>query len=159
MAAIRTILVALLAVLVLAIAAGAEEATRESYREAAEPICKANTQANERILAGVRSEVRQGKLKAAARRFEKAGKALRATLAELKALPRPAADRDRLSRWFGLIDTEVGLFAKTARYLAAGNKRAAQGMVVRLEGVAARANNVVFPFEFEYCRFEPSRFT
>jgi hypothetical protein len=145
--------------LVLALPAGAEEVTRTSYREAAEPICRANVEANERILAGVRSEVKRGKLKLAARRFRRAAVALHGTLGELKRLPRPQADRARLGRWLGFIATEVRLLEKTSRYLAAGEKGAAEGMVVRLKSVANRANNAVFAFEFEYCRLDPARFS
>lgn len=146
-------------VLGFSVTAGAEEATRATYKEAAEPICKANTSANERILAGAREEVKQGKLKSAANRFERAASALRETLAELKRIPRPPADTARLSRWLGLLKTEVQLLEKTARYLDAGKKGAAAGMVVRLKSVASRANNAVFAFEFEYCHFDPARFT
>jgi hypothetical protein len=144
---------------VASVGAAAEEVTRESYREAAEPICQVNTEANERILAGVRKEVKEGKLDMAGRRFRRAGAALRKTLAELKAVPRPSADRARLSRWLGFVAAEAELFQRTAQYLVAGRKSAALGLVVRLQSTAARANNVVFPFEFKYCRFEPSRFT
>jgi len=151
----------LIAALVLGFSAtaGAEEATRATYKEAAEPICKANTRANERILAGVRGEVKRGELKSAANRFERAARALRKTLAELREIPRPSADTARLSRWLGFIKTEVELLERTARYLDAGKKGAAEGMVVRLKSVANRANNVVFAFEFEYCHFDPTRFT
>jgi hypothetical protein len=55
---------------------GAAEFTRTEYREAAEPICKVDTEANERILAGVRAEVRQGKLGPAAAKFARAASAL-----------------------------------------------------------------------------------
>lgn len=150
---------AIVAAASLAAAAGAEEVTRESYREGVEPICKANTKANERILAGVRGEVKEGELGAAAKKFHRAGAALHKSLGELKAVPQPATDSSRLSRWFGLIGTEVRLFEKTAKYLAAGNKTAALGMVLRLQSTARRANNVVVPFEFHYCRLEPGRFT
>lgn len=139
--------------------AGAEEVTRTAYREAAEPICQANTEANERILSGVRGEVRQGKLDAAARRFSRASRALRLTVGELKALPRPPEDKARLLRWLAFVAAEAELLKKTSRYLAAGKKGAAEGMVVRLKGVASRANNAVFAFEFNYCRFDPARFT
>ena len=139
--------------------ATAEEVTRDSYREAVEPICRANTEANERILAGARAEVRAGKLAPAARKFKRASRALHRTLGELKTVPRPPADSARLSRWFGLIEGEERLLAKTGAYLAAGRKGAALGMVVRLEGTASRANNAVAAFEFRYCHFEPSRFT
>jgi hypothetical protein len=115
-------------------AAGPDEVTRASYREAVEPICKANMEANERILAGVRAEVRRDELLPAARRFKRAAKVLKRTLHELMAVPRPAIDRPRLLRWFGFIAAEARLVEKTAAYLAAGKKIPAEGMVVRLEG-------------------------
>jgi len=143
----------------LALPASGEEVTRTSYKEAAEPICRTNVEANERILAGVRSEVKRGQLDLAAKRFQRAAAALRGTLSELRQLPRPAADSARLGRWLGFVATEVKLLEKTARYLAAGEKGAAEGMVVRLKSVANRANNAVFAFEFEYCRLDPARFS
>jgi hypothetical protein len=148
----------LLATLLVNSARGVE-VTRESYREAVEPICQANTWANERILAGVRDQVRHGKLKAAGHRFARAATALKKTLAQLRAVPRPPAGRARLAKWLGDIKTEVGLFEAVAAKLEAGQKTAAQGMVVRLTHNANLANNVVIAFEFKYCRFEPSRFT
>jgi hypothetical protein len=145
--------------LLAAAPAGAEEVTRSSYREAVEPICQDDTEANERILHGVRAMVRHDKLEAASRRFLRAAKALRGTLAQLRLVPRPPGDQARLSRWLGFVAAEAELLAKTGRYLAAGKRPGAEGLVVRLEGTARRANNVVFAFEFKYCRFEPSRFT
>jgi hypothetical protein len=78
---------------------------------------------------------------------------------ELRAIPRPADDQARLTRWIGFVKAEADLLEKTSRFLAAGKKGAASGMVVRLKGVASRANNAVFAFEFDYCRFDPARFT
>lgn len=146
-------------VLLLTSLALASEVTRESYREAAEPICKVNTQANERIFKGIRSEVRHNKLKPAALRFDRAAKALKGTVAQLKVLPRPPADVARLKKWLRFIEVEVSLFERAAAKLRAGDKIEAEKMVVKLTGNADRANNVVIGFEFKYCRFEPSRFT
>jgi hypothetical protein len=151
--------VAIAGSLAAASSAPGAEATRESYREAAEPVCQANTAANERILAGVRGDVKHDKLGAAAIRFRRAAHALARTRSELAKIPRPTSDGPRLSRWLGFIGTEVVLLERTSRYLEAGNKRAAEGMVVRLQGTASRANNAVVPFEFHYCRFDPSLFT
>jgi hypothetical protein len=139
--------------------ARAEEVTRGSYKEAVEPICKANTEANKRILKGVRKEVKEGKLKAAGRQFAKAGAALKRTHAELKAVPQPPEDKTKLSKWLSLIGTEVTLFQKAATQLKAENKTGAQATVIRLQHNANQANNQVIPFEFHYCRFEPSKFT
>lgn len=103
----------------------------QSYKSAVEPICLKNVKANERIFAGVRQEVRRGKLKPAARRFAKAAAALRETIGELRVVPPPGADRALLGRWLA-----------RARQLA------------RAFDVAA-----VFEFESDHCHLEPSKFT
>jgi hypothetical protein len=139
--------------------AQATEMTRESYRAAVEPICKTNAQANERILKGVRKEVKQGKLKLAGAKFTKAAAALQKTLTQLKAIERPTADQAKLEKWLKDIATEITLFKKTAKDLKAGNKAGAQSMVIKLTHNATQANNLVLGFEFHYCRFEPSKFT
>lgn len=139
--------------------AQATEVTRESYKEAVEPICRANTQANERILSGVRKDVKQGKLKLAGTKFAKAATALHKTLLQLKAVSKPPADTTKLEKWLKDIGLEVTLFQKTANYLKAGNKSAAQSTVIKLTHNATQANNLVLGFEFHYCRFEPSKFT
>jgi hypothetical protein len=158
----RATLAALCAALLLVPALGsalAAEPTRTSYREAVEPICKADTQANERILAGVKQEVRAGKLRPAAGQFSRAARALKKTIAELKAVPVPASDAARLSKWLGKVSNEAGYFEAVATKLRKGDKAGAQKLVARLTSEANAANNVVLPFEFEYCRLEPSRFT
>ncbi len=137
----------------------AGEVTRASYREAVEPICKTDTQANERIFAGVKEEVRQGKLKTAATKFTKAARALKSAIAQIQKVPAPAADAARLSKWLGKVSNEAGYFEAVARKLSAGDKAAAEHLVNKLTTEAAAANNVVIPFEFTYCRLEPSRFT
>lgn len=67
---------AILIALVWAVPSLAVETSRDEYVEAVEPICRANTEANEKILAGVRSKVRSGTLNAAARQFASAARAL-----------------------------------------------------------------------------------
>jgi hypothetical protein len=137
----------------------AGEVTRTTYREAVEPICKADTQANERIFAGVKQEVRQGKLKPAAVKFSKAAVALKAAIAQIQKVPAPAADAARLSKWLGKVSNEAGYFEAVAKKLRAGDKAGAEHLVNKLTTEAGAANNIVIPFEFTYCRLEPSRFT
>jgi hypothetical protein len=139
--------------------AAASEVTRDSYREAVEPICKTDTQANERIFAGVKQEVRQGKLKTAATKFTRAARALKSAIAQIQKVPAPAADAARLSKWLGKVSNEAGYFEAVARKLSAGDKAGAEHLVNKLTTEAGAANNVVIPFEFTYCRLEPSRFT
>ncbi|MGE5281060.1 MAG: hypothetical protein ACM3N0_01830 [Chloroflexota bacterium] len=132
---------------------------RGEYKEAVEPICKVNAEANKRILKGVRKLVKQGKLKAAGSRFARAGAALRRTHGELASVPQPEEDKTRLTKWLGRIAFEATLFKKAAAKLKAGNKTAAQTLVIKLQHNASQANNLVISYEFHYCRFEPSKFT
>jgi hypothetical protein len=138
---------------------GPGEPTRDTYTAAVEPICRANTQASQRILKGVRQEVRAGRLKPAAAQFAKASAALGRALAQLRAVPEPAADRARLAKWLAYLKAEVELFAATAKKLKAGVKAGAEAVVLRLTHNAERANLQVLPFEFRHCRFDPPRFS
>lgn len=137
----------------------AEEVTRDTYKAAVEPICKTNTQANEKILKGVRAEVKAGKLKAAGAQFAKAATALTNAYTQLKAVPQPAADTAKLTKWLSYVKTEAKLFSEAAAALKADNKTKAQTIVVKLTHNANLANNQVISFGFRYCKLEPSKFT
>lgn len=150
---------AAIAVLAAALPAVAAEPTRESFAAEAEPICKADTKANERILAGVRDLVKKGKYKPAAAKFDKAAQALAKAHDELAALPQPPADKAKLDKWLSYVDQEVAYFEQAAKKLRAGQKAAASQIVVRLNHTAVLANNQVIAFDFKYCKLEPSRFT
>lgn len=139
--------------------ANATEVTRDSYKEAVEPICKTNVQANERILKGVKAKVKAGKLDAAATQFTKAATALHKAIGKLKAVPQPTADEANLARWLKYIEEEEGFFKQIAKKLKAGDKNGATAMQIRLSHTANLANNQVLAFEFKYCRVEPSKFS
>lgn len=144
--------------LLAAVPSIAAEATPESYKEAVEPICKSNTEANEKILKGVRQKVKSGKFDAAARQFKGAARALKRTRAQLLQVPKPAADATRLTKWLGYVKAEVTLFEQIARKLENEEQTSAQKMVVRLISNARQANNQVLDYEFRYCKFQPSKF-
>jgi ABC-type Na+ efflux pump permease subunit len=146
------------AALLAAVPSSAAEATRETYKEAVEPICKANTEANEKILKGVRQKVKSGQYDAAAKQFQGAAKALKKTRGQLLAVPKPAEDTAKLTKWLGYVKTEVTLFESIATKLKKDEVTAAQKMVVRLVSNARQANNQVLDYEFRYCRFQPSKF-
>ena len=156
MAIVAIVALAVMATASLALAA---ETTRAEYVAAVEPICKTTTKANEKILGGVRTEVKKGKLGPASKQFSKAASALKKTLVQLRAVPQPPADQAKLTKWLKYVGTEASLFEAASKELKAGDKTGAQAMVVRLTHNANLANDLVAAFEFEYCRFEPSRFT
>jgi hypothetical protein len=149
---------------VLALALGAQaafgaEQTRESYTAKVEPICKVNTEASNRILKGVKSEVKSGKLKVASGQFAQAAKALKKTLTQLKAVPQPSADKAKLTKWLGYIKEEVELFEQTSAKLKAGDKGGAESLTVKITRAVNLANNQVLAFDFKYCHVESSQFT
>lgn len=146
------------AMLLAAVPAPAAEVTPQSYKEQVEPICKADTEANERILAGVRANVKAGKLKKASRQLAAAAKALKQAYGQLSKVAQPSEDAARLTRWLKGIKTEAELFEATARKLAKNEKNAAQKMIVRLQSNAMKTNNQVLDYEFRYCRLQPNKF-
>ncbi len=144
-------------VLIACGAAFAAEVSREEYKEAAEPICKASAKANERILAGVRKEVKKGRLKTAAVKFAKASKEQAQTLRKLEALPRPTADEARLAKWFAYLKIEAELFATAGRKLKAGDKPGAEHVFTKLSQNINKANLQVLPFDFNYCHLNAAK--
>lgn len=156
----KKLILSLAAVVALlgAVPSPAAETTREEYKAAVEPICKANTEANEKILKGVRAKVNAGKLDVAAKQFAAAARALKRARAQLLQVPKPPADATQLTKWLGYVKTEIQLFESLARKLANDERSRAIRMVVRLRSTANQANNQVLDFQFRYCKFQPSKF-
>jgi hypothetical protein len=153
------VLGAMLLLLAASMAFGATlEEDRETYKTQVEPICKQNREANERVLKGVKQNIKDGKLALAGTQFAKGAVALKKARAQLAAVPKPADDSARLTKWLGLIKTEVELFEKVSKKLKSGDKRGAQRMALQLTTTVNKANNTVLAYEFRYCRVQTSQF-
>ncbi len=142
-------------------AASAEEPTRAQYVEQVDPICKANTEANKRILANVRTKARSKSPKAvreAGAQFIHASGAFDAAKKKIVAVPRPPADDARLLKWFKYLDIVKADLRKLGKALKANEKILAAHEQVRVERSANAANNVSFIFEFRYCHLSASNF-
>ncbi len=139
--------------------ASAAELTRDEYVARVEPICKVNVEANVKIFKGAKEEVKSGELKKGSTHFFRAASALDKTIKQLAAVPQPAADAAKLSKWLGYLQTESGYFTKIGQALASGNKYKAQNLSVKLNRNSNLANNTVLPFGFNYCRIDSSRFS
>jgi hypothetical protein len=148
--------VAVLATAALSLAA---EQTRETYVTQVEPICKQNTKANEKILAGVRQKIKQGQLKVAAGQFTKAASAFGKAVTQIRAVEQPAADTAKLKKWLGYLDGETKLLGEIGKALKAGKKSQAQTLSIKLTHNGNLANNTVLGFEFDYCLIDSSRFS
>lgn len=132
---------------------------RDEYRAAVEPICQANTEANERILKNVRKKVRQNRLKEAGAQFIHASAAFREAVDKIVEVPRPPEDDARLVKWFKFLRIVQTDLRKTGKALKARDKIKATHEVIRVERASNAANNVSFVFEFHYCHLSQSRFT
>ena len=160
---ILAILAATVALLTTAPAAFAEEGpTRAEYVEQVEPICQANTEANERILQNVKQRAQskqQQQVSRAGGQFIHASKAFSGAVAKLAHVPRPVADAPRLQKWFKHLRIVGTNLHKLGAALKEGNKILAAHEQIRVERAANASNNVGFVFEFHYCHLTQSRFT
>ncbi|MGC1166222.1 MAG: hypothetical protein WA862_08935 [Solirubrobacterales bacterium] len=139
--------------------AGAAETTREEYIARVEPICKTNVEANSRIFKGAKAEVKAGELKKGSKHFFRAATALAKTIRQIEAVPLPAADAAKLTRWIGLLGSEQRYFHKIGAALAAGDKYKAQNLSVKLNRNSNLANNAILALDFKHCRIDPSKFS
>ena len=151
-----------MALLPAAIASAEEAPTRAQYVEQVDPICKANTEANKRILKNVKTKARSKSPKTvrqAGAQFIQASSAFGSAAKKIATVPRPPADDARLLKWFkylGIVKTNL---RKLGKALQANEKITAAHEQVRLERSANAANNVSFVFEFHYCHLTASNFT
>ena len=131
---------------------------RDEYVERVEPICKANTEANSRILKGVKGQVQQDKLVPAGKRFIRAAGALGKAVTQIANVPQPSADTAKLTKWIGYLKAEKSYLQKIGQALKAENKFKAQKLAVELNKNNNKANNTVISFGFDECRIDSSRF-
>lgn len=148
-----------LAALAIVPLAGATELTREGYVSRVEPICKRNTEANKRIFAGAKEQVKAEKLKAASTHFTRAVGAFEKTIGQLRAIPQPPGDEVKLEKWIGYLEVESSYLGRIGKALAQGDKGKAQTLSVRLNRNSNLANNAVLAFGFSYCKIDPARFS
>jgi hypothetical protein len=146
-------------VLLAVVAVARAETTRPDYVAQVEPICKANTDANTRILKGARARAKKGKTKAAGGQFARAAVAFANTVTQLRAVPQPPDDVSILTSWLGYLDKETLYLGKIAKDLRTNQLKRAQSDALQLKRNADIANDTVISFGFTYCRINPAKFT
>lgn len=146
------------ALLVAVPVALAEEITRDEYVARVEPICKANTEANSRILKGVKGQVKRDELGPAGKRFIRASSALGKAVRQIAAVPQPTEDVVKLTKWIGYLKHEKTYLQQIGQALKARDKFQAQKLAEQLNSNNSKANNTVISFGFHQCRIESSRF-
>jgi hypothetical protein len=148
-------IIAALALLALAVAplAHAEEQTRESYKAAVEPICQANREANERIMAGAQERVNKGELKPAGKQFVRVSRSFGGLVRRLAKVPPPVTDTHRIERWIEIMKLLKTRLRLVGRYFVEGLKIKGNHEAVLAERAGISANNTTIVLHFHYCRF------
>jgi hypothetical protein len=138
--------------------AGAEELTRSEYVAKLEAECKPEVEEIERRVGGVRADVRDGRLKAAGKKFGIAAKIFGGSVRDITPIPRPKADRKKLATWFRYLRQQEDYMLEIAD--AFGHDRGVRGQrfIARFVHSGNQANNTVFGWGFNYCAFKFSRF-
>lgn len=131
--------------------------SRAEYVERVEPICARASGMNDRILEGARGRVKGGELLAAGHQFVRASVAFEKAVKRIAAVPMPTADEPRLRRWIGHLERVGQGLRKIGAALEADNEVRANHSAIRAERAGNSANNVVFDFDFDHCRFRSAR--
>lgn len=156
----RLVIAFLVAALLLgaADALGAEGPTRDEYVNQLEGVCKPDAEATRRAMKGARSDIKAERLGVAARKFAKATHIFDSTVKKIAPVPRPSADKERLTRWFKDLKRQRSYLAQITRKLRADRAIKAQRLIARFIHSGNLANNVVLAFGFNYCSFKFSRY-
>lgn len=152
----------LLAFVALLLTAGsvvaAAQLTRPEYVVRLERICRPGSEATQRAVMGVKSDVKHERLRVAAPKVERAKRIFARTVRSISTVSRPAADRATLSRWFAALGRERAALGRTAAALRADDPARFARVWSEFVHEGAKANNVVVSFGFSYCDFKAARF-
>jgi hypothetical protein len=138
--------------------AAAETPIRGEYVEQLETICKPDANATQRAIKGLRGDVQAERLKRAAEKFSAAGSIFGGTVKEIAVIPRPAADRAKLGKWFTYLKRQERYLNQIATHFRADRPIAGQRLLARFIHNGNLANNTVLAFGFNFCSFKFSRF-
>lgn len=139
-------------------AAAAAELTRPGYVAHLEQICRPDSEATRRAVRGTKADVRSERFRQAAAKVAKAERIFAGTVSSISTVPRPAADRAILDRWFAALKRESAALGRTAAALRAEDIPRFQRVWADFIHEGNKANNVVVSFGFNHCAFKPSRF-
>lgn len=136
----------------------AEGPTRDEYVSQLEGVCRPDAEATQRAMKGARSDIQAERFGVAAGKFAKATRIFGSTLDEIAPVPRPAADMEKLARWFVDLRNQESYLAQITSQLQSEHGIKAQRLIARFIHSGNLANNVVLAFGFNYCSFKFSRY-
>jgi phage host-nuclease inhibitor protein Gam len=148
-----TVAAVVLAMLVVAPLADAEEQTRETYKAQVEPLCQVNRTANERIMHGAQRRINRDEFTAVGKQFVRVSESFGGLVKQLAGVPAPPADSHRVERWFEQMRLLKTRLRTVGKYYKEGEDIKAAHESVLAERAGITANNTSIVFHFHYCRF------
>jgi hypothetical protein len=136
----------------------AEGPTRKEYVSQLEKVCKPGAQSTQQAMKGVRDDVKENRIPIATTKFGQAAKIFGGTIKTISRNPRPAADVERLKKWFVYLNRQEDYLVEITAQLRVGHKIKAQRLTARFIHNGNLANNVTLAFGFNYCSFKFSRY-
>lgn len=155
---LTSITILAVALLAAAGASAAEQPTRDAYVDQLEKVCEPGALATQRVMKGARADVQAERLKVAAGKFATATSIFGGTVKQISAEPRPAADVERLRKWFTYLKRQESYMGQITEQLRQEHAIKAQKLTVRFIHNGNLANNVVLAFGFNWCSFSFSRY-
>lgn len=148
-------ILAAIALVTLAVAplAHGEEQTRESYKAQVEPICEANREVNERIMAGARERINKDKFEIVGKQFIRVSSSFGGLIRQIVTVPPPPADGHRVERWLSLMRLLKTRLHTVGKYYKEGKEIKAAHESILAERSGISANNISIVFHVRHCRF------
>jgi hypothetical protein len=135
-----------------------EGPSRKEYVSQLEKVCRPGAEATQRAMKGVREDVKDNRIPLATDKFEQAAKIFGRTIKTISRNPRPAADVERLKKWFVYLNRQEAYLQEISAQLRLDHKIKAQRLTGRFIHNGNLANNVTLAFGFDYCSFKFSRY-
>jgi hypothetical protein len=149
-----------IALVVLALSAPAAQAepTRAEYVAQLEPICQANTEANQTLVAGIQRKVLNLKLRPAGRQFSRAARAFSVAVDQVGAVPPAPPDAPAVAAWIASLRVDGSYLYRIATLWKKRRGYRAEGAIIQLSRHALRTNQLVAGWGFNYCIVSQSNF-
>ena len=151
----RAVITAVLSVGVIAVGAAPANgaATRAEYIAQADPICQTTMEAERRALGPKGTVIRlmkEGRFKAAARRYRNSNVAWSVGVEQLAALEPPSADAQLLATWVQMLRAQTPVAKQIAAAVAHG--RFLDKLLARIGSMNVKTRGLVSTFGFQYCQ-------
>jgi hypothetical protein len=148
-------------VLALAVLAGAAVATaavygpgtptRQQYVAKAERVCAKTDKKMTALTRAASKEAKAGNAKRAGNKFGQVASAFGKGVGQLKKIPKPTADRAKLTKWLRSLGVDVKLLAAEAKAYKAGNASKLSKAVKAAKKHGPKTNAIVGGFGFRSC--------